>query len=60
VSLWSVDDHATADLMEELYRGMIRDHLRPAAALREAQIAIAKKYPSPYDWAAFELQGDWR
>jgi CHAT domain-containing protein len=60
VSLWKVGDHATAELMLELYRGMIHDHLRPAAALRRAQIAMAKKYPSPYDWAAFQLQGDWR
>lgn len=60
VSLWDVDDRSTAELMQEFYRGMIRDHLRPAAALRRAQIAILKKYHSPYDWAAFQLQGDWR
>ena len=34
----------------------------PAAALREAQIAIwkQKRWNAPYYWAAFVLQGEWR
>jgi CHAT domain-containing protein len=40
VSLWSVDDQATAELMIHFYRGMIKDGKRPAKALRAAQIEM--------------------
>lgn len=62
VSLWSINDEATAELIAELYRRMIRDRLRPAAALRSAQIATwkKKKWSAPYYWAAFVLNGEWR
>ena len=35
-SLWQVDDLATAELMKRFYNGMLKDNLRPAAALRAA------------------------
>lgn len=62
VSLWKVNDQATAELMRLFYRGMLRDGLRPAAALRAAQIAMAQnpKWAAPYYWAGFVLQGEWR
>lgn len=61
-SLWQVDDLATAELMERFYRGMLKDGLRPAAALREAQIEMMKekRWKSPYFWASFVLSGDWQ
>jgi CHAT domain-containing protein/Tfp pilus assembly protein PilF len=61
-SLWSVEDKATAVLMGKLYRGMLREGLSPAAALRKAQIEMARdpKWKSPYYWAGFSLQGEWR
>lgn len=61
-SLWQVNDAATADLMKRFYQGMPRDGLHPAAALREAQLALWKKKPTqaPYFWAAFVLQGEWK
>jgi len=61
-SLWKVDDVATAELMGRFYRAMARDHRRPAAALRQAQIELAARpeWASPYYWGAFVLQGDWR
>ena len=34
VSLWSVNDKATSDLMTKFYRGMLKNNERPAAALR--------------------------
>ncbi len=37
-SLWQVDDLATAELMKRFYQGMLKDRLRPAEALRAAQI----------------------
>jgi CHAT domain-containing protein len=60
VSLWNVNDKATAELMQHFYRGMLRENLTPAAALRKAQTQLAqqKQWRSPYFWAAFVLQGD--
>ena len=62
VSLWNVNDQATAELMTIFYRRMLKDHLRPAAALRQAQLALRKqtRWASPYYWAAFIQQGEWK
>lgn len=63
VSLWSVNDQATAEEMERFYQGILGSrHLRPAAALREAQIEMWKqeKWRAPFLWAAFVLQGEWK
>jgi CHAT domain-containing protein len=61
-SLWQVDDLATAELMKRFYRGMLKDGMRPAAALRAAQLEMMKQKPwaSPFFWAAFTMQGEWR
>jgi CHAT domain-containing protein/tetratricopeptide (TPR) repeat protein len=61
-SLWQVDDAATADLMREFYAAMLTEGKRPAEALRAAQVRMLKQtqWPSPYYWAAFTLQGEWR
>ena len=61
-SLWSVEDRATADLMATFYRNRLRQGLSPAAALRRAQLEIARQpgRKSPYYWAGFSLQGEWR
>ena len=61
-SLWQVDDLATAELMKRFYRGMLKDGLRPAAALRAAQVEMMKqkRWSSPYFWAAFVIQGEWK
>ena len=61
-SLWKVDDEATAELMKIFYRGMLKEGMRPAAALQAAKVEMSrdKRWHSPYYWAAFELQGEWR
>jgi len=61
-SLWKVDDRATAELMKLFYQRMLRDGLRPAAALRRAQIDMQKqpRWAAPYYWAGFTLQGEWK
>jgi len=61
-SLWSVNDAATSELMARFYKEMLRGTLRPAAALRTAQIQMWKQrqWTSPYYWAPFQIQGDWR
>ena len=61
VSLWNVNDKATAALMQRLYTGMLRTNKTPAAALRAAQIEMlrTRQWQSPYFWAAFVMQGEW-
>jgi CHAT domain-containing protein/Tfp pilus assembly protein PilF len=62
-SLWKVDDAATAILMGHFYRGLFQDKLSPSAALRQAQLKIMRqnqRWHSPYYWAAFVLQGEYR
>ncbi len=61
-SLWQVDDLATAELMKRFYRGMVKEGLRPAQALRLAQLDMLnqKRWSSPYFWAAFTIQGEWK
>ena len=60
-SLWKVDDAATAELMADFYKEMFANKLKPAAALRAAQIKMSqkKRWQSPYYWAGFFLQGEW-
>ena len=62
VSLWSVNDATTAELMTRFYRGMLLEKLRPAQALQRAQVSMFKdeRYSSPFYCAAFVLQGEWR
>ncbi|MET0624251.1 MAG: CHAT domain-containing protein, partial [Pyrinomonadaceae bacterium] len=61
-SLWKVDDEATAELMRRFYENMLRREMTPAAALRAAQNSIRREphWQSPYYWAAFTLQGEYR
>jgi CHAT domain-containing protein len=61
VSLWNINDRATANLMAELYRGILRGGMRPSAALRAAQLELRrqKRWESPYYWASFVQHGDW-
>lgn len=62
VSLWSVSDNATADLMARFYTELISAGRSPAAALRGAQLALLKQpqWQHPYYWSAFTIQGDWQ
>jgi CHAT domain-containing protein len=61
-SLWSVQDRATAETMRRFYEGILAQGLAPAAALREAQIAMSRqqRWAAAYYWAPFVLHGEWR
>ncbi len=61
VSLWNVDDEATAELMSRFYVRILRDHMPPGQALREAQLSMLHdpQWSAPLYWAGFTLQGDW-
>lgn len=56
VSLWSVPDAPTAELMIEFYRQQQRG-LDKAQALRQAMLLTRERHPHPKDWAAFTLLG---
>ena len=56
-SLWSVDDQATAELMQRFHEHL-QEGLGKAEALRLAQQEIRAEHPNPYYWAAFVLSGD--
>ena len=61
-SLWKVNDVATSELMARFYESMLANGLEPAQALRSAQKSMwqSKRWRSPYYWAAFLIQGEWK
>lgn len=63
VSLWSVADKSTADLMADFYKRLLSPGSHPpVAAMRDAQLAMisGKKYSAPFYWAPFVLVGEWK
>ena len=48
--------------MRRMYQGLLQEALSPSAALHRAQRAMLSDddFKSPYFWAGFVLQGDWR
>ena len=62
VSLWDVEDGATAELMTRFYRHLLEDRLTAAEALRAAQASMAddpnSKWRDPRHWAPFILLGE--
>ena len=62
VSLWSVSDISTADLMGEFYENLIKHKQSKTNSLRKAQLALLSddKYAHPFYWASFVLMGNWR
>ncbi|NER45649.1 MAG: CHAT domain-containing protein [Symploca sp. SIO1A3] len=57
VSLWSVPDAPTADLMTEFYHNFQQTGNK-AQALRQAMLTTRETHPNPKDWAAFTLIGE--
>jgi CHAT domain-containing protein len=57
VSLWSVPDAPTADLMVEFYQ-QLQQGKDKAQALRQAMLKTKETHPNPRDWAAFTLIGE--
>ena len=66
LSLWSVDDEATAQWSEALYLARIADKADTPTAMQHAQRAVLKsrraagRSDHPYFWAGFVALGDWR
>lgn len=66
VSLWRINDEATAHLMIKFYKQLKNKPINPdssqtldlAEALRRAMIHTKKEYPDPFYWSAFTLIGE--
>jgi CHAT domain-containing protein len=58
-SLWSVDDLATAELMQQFYETLVKKGVSKAEALRVAQRGVRSEHEHPYYWASFVLVGNW-
>jgi len=61
-----VDDRATRQWMEALYRGRLGAHLDTADAVRQASLQTIQERRArgqsthPFYWAGFVAAGDWR
>jgi CHAT domain-containing protein len=55
MSLWSVNDAATSELMQAFVANL-RSFV-PAEALRRAMLQVRRKRPHPAQWASFVLFG---
>ena len=57
-----MDEDAIVELIRRMYERMEREGQRPAAALRAAQVELfkEKRFSSPYYWAGFTLQGEYK
>ncbi|MEJ0056638.1 MAG: CHAT domain-containing protein [Bacteroidota bacterium] len=55
MSLWKVDDEATAELMASFYK--VWTGKNNEMEFREAQMNMRKKYPQPFYWGAFVMLG---
>lgn len=57
LSLWPVEDSATAELMRDLYEALCAG-VRLPEALRRAGLALRSARPHPWHWAGFVAVGD--
>jgi CHAT domain-containing protein len=66
MSLWSVEDRATRQWMQTLYRSRLERRRSTADAVRDAAVAVLRERRAhglsghPFFWAAFVAAGDWR
>lgn len=57
MSLWSVNDEATQELMSSFYKNWITG-MTKRDAFSKAQLEIKNKYHDPYYWGAFVMVGE--
>lgn len=58
MSLWTIDDEATTELMVMFYGELARSG-SPSAALRAAQVKLLREKEHPFFWSPFVLVGRW-
>jgi CHAT domain-containing protein/tetratricopeptide (TPR) repeat protein len=57
MSLWSVDDAATQELMTTFYE-LWQSGIPKQQAFRESQLKLKERFPNPVYWAAFVMIGE--
>ncbi len=55
MSLWSVSDEKTQELMTLFYTNWIKNNMSKEEALYQAKLEMKKFYPEPFYWAGFVL-----
>jgi CHAT domain-containing protein/Flp pilus assembly protein TadD len=62
VSLWSVADRSTSELMQRFYASLVKEGESKTAALRSAKLSMLDDpiLAHPFNWAPFTLIGDWQ
>ncbi|HEX3895976.1 MAG TPA: CHAT domain-containing tetratricopeptide repeat protein [Rudaea sp.] len=66
MSLWKVDDEATARWMQALYGARLVDRLATPEAIAQADLSVLQERrrrgenTNPFFWASFVAVGDWR
>jgi CHAT domain-containing protein/Tfp pilus assembly protein PilF len=60
VSLWSVNDSSTKELMVEFYQNWYGKGMNKDQAMRQAMLEVMKSREKPRDWAAFTILGEAR
>ncbi len=58
MSLWSVDDQVTQELMTSFYTFWLLKNQDRRTAFSKAKLRIREKYPHPYYWAPFVMVGE--
>jgi CHAT domain-containing protein len=60
-TLWTVNDEATAEFMNQFYQGLGQQKLSKSAALQQAQLSLLKdrKFRHPFYWSPYVLLGNW-
>jgi CHAT domain-containing protein len=57
MSMWSVPDNATRELMIEFYKNYLKTQ-DAQSSLKTAQLKLKSKYPNkPFYWGAFVIMG---
>ncbi|MDX2302472.1 MAG: CHAT domain-containing tetratricopeptide repeat protein [Microscillaceae bacterium] len=58
MSLWTVSDEATQELMSTFYKNLLIKKQNKRQAFLNAQNSLMDKYPEPYFWGAFVMVGE--
>lgn len=60
-TFWSINDRATAQLMNTFYKAIATKSLGKAEAIRQAQLSLLHdpQYEHPFYWAAYTAIGNW-
>jgi CHAT domain-containing protein len=60
VSLWEVEDAATARTMARFYRDLSSANARDSLRAAQREVLGDPRTNQPFFWAPFVLVGDWR